>query len=422
MLCLPRRKRERIKTMQRQKEDERIRCEFPLLDPHEAYLDNAATTQKPACVLQAMRDYYEKANANPLRGLYRLSVEATDRYENAREAVRSFIHAKSTEEIIFTRNATESLNLVAYAWAMDHLKEGDEILITIMEHHSNLLPWQQAARRTGAQLKYLEPDPTGLITEEMFRDALTPRTRLVAMTQVSNVLGRENPIRLFASIAHETGAVFVADGAQSVPHMPVDVQELGVDFLAFSGHKMMGPMGIGVLYGKKEVLQDMDPFLYGGEMIEYVTREGASYAELPHKFEAGTVNAGGAVGLHAAIRYIDRIGFDTIMEREAHLTRFCMEKMLEIPHLHILGSDDPDEHHGIITFTIDGVHPHDISAILDSKKVDIRAGHHCAQPLLKFLGYPSTTRASFSFYNTEEDACRLVMGLASVRREMGYAE
>lgn len=407
---------------ERKAEDEQIRRDFPLLRPDEAYLDNAATTQKPQCVLDAVTEYYQKSNANPLRGLYALSVEATKEYEDAREAVRSFINARSTEEIIFTRNATEGLNLIGYSWTADHLQAGDEILITVMEHHSNMLPWQQAAKRTGAVLKYLEPEMDGTITEEMFRAALTPRTKLVCMTQVSNVLGCRNDVKKFAAIAHAQGAVFVCDGAQSVPHIPVDVQDLDVDFLAFSGHKMLSPMGIGVLYGKKEILEDMQPFLFGGEMIEYVTREGATYAELPHKFEAGTVNAGGAVGLHAAIDYYNRIGFDRIMEREEHLTAYAMEQMKQNPYITILGSQDPKNHHGILTFKIDGVHPHDIAAILDSMHVDVRAGHHCAQPLLKFLGVPSTTRASFCFYNTEDEVDRLIAALNSVRKEMGYAE
>lgn len=407
-------------TSERRQEDQEIRKDFPLLSPDVAYLDNSATTQKPRQVLDAVRAFYEQENANPLRGLYELSLKATDSYENAREAVRTFIHAGSPEEIIFTRNATESLNLVGYSWSEDHLKPGDEILITILEHHSNMLPWQQAARRTGAKLNYLECDPTGAITEESFRKAMTPNTKLVCMTHVSNVIGRTNDLKTFARIAHENGAVFVADGAQSVPHMPVDVQDLDVDFLAFSGHKMLSPMGIGVLYGKKKILDDMPPFLYGGEMIEYVTREGATYAELPHKFEAGTVNAGGAVGLHAAIRYINQIGFDKIIERENHLTAYAMEKIREIPEVHILGSPDPLDHHGILTFTVDGVHPHDIAAMMDEDHVDVRAGHHCAQPLLKFLGKMSTARASFAFYNTEEDADRLVASMKTLRKRMGY--
>jgi cysteine desulfurase/selenocysteine lyase len=403
-------------------EDAEIRKNFPLLRDDEAYLDNAATTQKPQCVIDAVNEYYQKHNANPLRGLYGLSIAATDDYEDAREAVREFINAGSTEEIIFTRNASESLNLVGYAWTADHLQPGDEVVVTIMEHHSNMLPWQQACKRTGAVIRYIEPDKTGLITEEVFRSAITPKTKLVCMTQVSNVLGRENPIKRFAQIAHEAGAVFVCDGAQSVPHMPVDVQDLDVDFLAFSGHKMLAPMGIGVLYGKREILDKMQPFLFGGEMIEYVTLEGATYAELPHKFEAGTVNAGGAVGLHAAIDFYKKIGWDRIVEREEHLTAYAMEKMKELPYVHIIGSEKPEEHHGILTFKVDGVHPHDIAAILDSCHIDVRAGHHCAQPLMKYLNTLSTSRASLCFYNTEAEVDRLIEVLKTVRKDMGYAE
>jgi len=407
---------------QRQLDDAAIRADFPLLNDEVAYLDNAATTQKPQSVIDAVNNYYETSNANPLRGLYELSVKATEIYEEARAAVADFINAKRTEEIVFTRNATESLNLVGYTWAQDNLKPGDEILISILEHHSNMLPWQQAAKRTGATLRYLECDKTGKITEEMFRAAMTPQTKLVAMTQVSNVIGRTNDIKTFAKIAHEYGAVFVADGAQSVPHMAVDVQDLDVDFLAFSGHKMLSPMGIGVLYGKYEILDKMSPFLFGGEMIEYVTREGATYAEVPHKFEAGTVNAGGAAGLHAAINYVKSIGFDKITERETHLTAYAMEKLKEYPYVHILGSTNPAEHHGIITFLVDGVHPHDIAAILDEFKVCVRAGHHCAQPLLAYLGTRSTARASFAFYNTEAEVDRLVDAVKALRKEMGYEE
>lgn len=403
-------------------EDAEIRKNFPLIRDDEAYLDNAATTQKPQCVIDAVNEYYQKHNANPLRGLYGLSIAATDDYEDAREAVREFINAGSTEEIIFTRNASESLNLVGYAWTADHLQPGDEVVVTIMEHHSNMLPWQQACKRTGAVIRYIEPDKTGLITEEVFRSAITPKTKLVCMTQVSNVLGRENPIKRFAQIAHEAGAVFVCDGAQSVPHMPVDVQDLDVDFLAFSGHKMLAPMGIGVLYGKREILDKMQPFLFGGEMIEYVTLEGATYAELPHKFEAGTVNAGGAVGLHAAIDFYKKIGWDRIVEREEHLTAYAMEKMKELPYVHIIGSEKPEEHHGILTFKVDGVHPHDIAAILDSCHIDVRAGHHCAQPLMKYLNTLSTSRASLCFYNTEAEVDRLIEALKTVRKDMGYAE
>lgn len=403
-------------------EDRRIRDEFPFFETHpgEVYLDNSATTQKPRCVLEAVSGYYERNNANPLRGLYRLSLSATEAYENARETVRDFIGAREAAEIVFTRNATESLNLLAYSWGMNFLSPGDEILVSAMEHHSNFLPWQQAARCTGASLKFLECDPKGVITAEDLRRALTPHTRLLAVTEISNVLGVKNDIRTFARLCRENGTLIAVDGAQSVPHIPVDVQDLDVDFLAFSGHKMFAPMGIGVLYGRRGLLEKMPPFLYGGEMIQSVTREGAVFAEIPHKFEAGTVNAAGAAGLAEAIRFIRRIGFSTIERREGRLCALAMEEMKKIPHLHILGGDRAEDHHGILSFVIDGVHPHDAAAIFDDDRIDVRAGHHCAQPLLKHLGHSSTTRASLSFYNTEEDVRRFIACLSGMRERMGF--
>lgn len=400
-----------------------IRCDFPLLiQTNEAYLDNAATSQKPYCVIKAVEDFYKHSNANPLRGLYELSVNATDRYENAREAVRKFIHAKESAEIVFTRNATESLNLIAYSYGLSNLREGDEIVVSITEHHSNILPWQMVARSTGAKLVYLECEQDGRITDEAIDKTITEKTRLVAVGEVSNVTGRRNPVEKIIEKAHSIGAVTVVDGAQSTPHMAVDVQAMNTDFFVFSGHKLLGPMGIGVLYGKRELLEAMPPFLTGGEMIQTVFREGAVWTELPHKFEAGTVNAADAVGLHAAIDYITGLGFDAITEREDALTAYAMEGMKKIPHLHLIGSDDPAEHNGILNFVIDGVHPHDISAILDADGIDVRAGHHCAQPLLNHLGFRSTTRASLMFYNTEEEVRRLLGSLASVRSRMGYKD
>ena len=394
---------------------------FPVLDEQKIhYLDNAATTQKPGCVITAAANYYRQHNANPMRGLYALSIAATDAYEKARQSVADFVHAADSREIIFTRNATESLNLVASSYGSMALSEGDEIIVTIVEHHSNFLPWQQAAKRAGAKVVFFECEQDGTLSIETFRSLLNERTKIVAMTQLSNVFGRSYDVKAFADAAHEAGAVFVCDGAQSVPHMPVDVQELDVDFLAFSGHKMYAPMGIGVLYGKAALLEEMPPFLYGGEMIEYVTREGATYAELPHKFEAGTVNVGGAVGLDEAIAFMHRIGWEKIIKSEDDLTVYAFEKMQQIPHIHIIGSSDPLEHHGILTFTIDGVHPHDVAAIFDSEDVAVRAGHHCAQPLHKHLGLFSTTRASLAFYNTKEDVDAFIDCLASIRGRMGY--
>ena len=383
-----------------------IRKDFPLFNSADVvYLDNAATSQKPECVIQAERDFYEKSNANPLRGLYALAENATKEYEDARKTVADFIGAADSSEIIFTRNATEGLNLAAYCLSQIMLKEDDEIVVSIMEHHSNLLPWQQA-----------------VITDEAFENAITDKTKIVAMTQISNVLGSKNDIKKYASYCHDRGIVFVADGAQSVPHIPVNVQELGVDFLSFSGHKMFAPMGIGVLYGRKSLLEQMPPFLYGGEMIESVTRESAVYAEVPHKFEAGTVNASGAVALAEAIRYINKTGFDVIQEREDYLTKYAFEKMTAVNGVHIIGSPDASSHHGILSFTLDGVHPHDVASILDADNIGVRAGHHCAQPLLAYLGISSSTRVSLAFYNTCEEIDTFVDSLSQIRRQMGYGE
>ncbi len=395
--------------------------DFPLLmnDPV-IYLDNAATAQRPQCVLDAERDFYLHDNANPLRGAYPLSVAATEDYENARKTVRDFIHAKSAREIIFTRNTSESINLIAYSYGLSRVKAGDEILVSIMEHHSNLLPWQMVCRQTGAELKFMECAPDGSVDLNVIEEQITEKTKIVAMTHVSNVLGRVNPIREVAAMAHRVGAVMVVDGAQSTPHMPIDVQHLGADFFAFSGHKLMGPMGIGVLYGREELLEQMPPFLTGGEMIDSVSRYDAKYAQLPHKFEAGTVNAAGAVGLQAAIAYIGSVGFETMEQRELALTARTLNGLRSIPHVHVLGSEKPEEHTGILTFTIDNVHPHDVSEILIADGIAVRAGHHCAQPLLQHLGVSSATRASFMFYNTEEEADAFLASVATVRERMGY--
>ena len=369
------------------------RKDFPLLMAQDiAYLDNAATAQRPQCVLDAVNRFYCEQNANPLRGLYPLSVAATDAYENARAAVRRFLNAGSTSEIVFTRNTTEGLNLAAYSYGLSHIRAGDEVVVSILEHHSDLLPWQMVCRQTGAALKFLECEPDGSLDLNRAEAVITDKTKLVAVTHVSNVIGRVNPIRQLADIAHRHGAVIVVDGAQSTPHIPVDVQALDADFLAFSGHKVYGPMGIGVLYGKRALLEEMPPFLTGGEMIESVTREGAVFAELPHKFEAGTVNAAGAAGLRAAIEYVESVGFDAMHRQELALTQRTLAGMADMPHIHVIGSDRAEEHNGIVTFTVEGVHPHDVSEILACDGVDVRAGHHCAQPLLQHLGYSATVR------------------------------
>ena len=402
---------------------EDFRQDFPILQGNDyIYFDNAATSQRPQAVIDAVADFYQKSNANPLRGLYDWSVDATERYEHARSTVAKFIGAKESCEIVFTRNTTESMNLIAYSYGLKNVKEGDEIVISVMEHHSNILPWQMVCRQTGARLVWLEPDEEGVITEDEYKSKITDKARIVSIGHVSNVLGITNPVKEIAAYAHEKGAIVVVDGAQSVPHMKVDVNEIGADFLAFSGHKLMAPMGIGVLYGKKDLLEAMDPFLTGGEMIEYVTRDSATWAELPHKFEAGTVNAADAVGLEAAINYIESVGFDFIKEQEHKLTRLLMDRMSELSYIKVYGSKDPKKHCGIVTFTIDGVHPHDISSVLNEDHVCVRAGHHCAQPLMQFLKVGSTARASLYFYNTEEEVKRFLEVLKGVRKVMGYGD
>ena len=399
------------------------RNDFPLLAENPlVYLDSAATAQKPSCVIQAERDFYERYNANPMRGFYALSLEATDRLEKARDEVRRFINASSADEIIFTRNTTESLNLAAYSYGLSHLKAGDEILVSVMEHHSNLLPWQMAARQTGASLRFLECEEDGRITQERLDQAFSRHTRLVAIAHVSNVLGCVNPVKEIVSMARKHGAVVVLDAAQSAPHMPIDVRALDVDFLAFSGHKLMGPMGIGVLYGKRALLEEMPPFLTGGEMIDSVTRTNAVFAPVPHKFEAGTVNAAGAWGMKAAMDYLKTIGFDEVHRQESALTTAALEGLRQIPHVHVLGSEKPERHCGRLTFTIDGVHPHDVSAILDSDGIAVRAGHHCAQPLFEYLKVSSATRASLCFYNTQEEIAAFLRSVSGIRRKMGYGE
>lgn len=399
--------------------------DFPLFSSEEnkglIYFDNAATTQKPYTVIEALERYYSRNNANPLRGLYDLSGRATEEYENSRHVVAEFLNAKDCE-IIFTRNASESLNLVAYTWGMANISAGDEIVVSITEHHSNILPWQMLCSAKGARLVFLEPDKiSGEFSDDELKK-INSKTKLVAIGQVSNVLGITHPVKKIVSLAHAAGAVCVVDGAQAVPHMKVDVKDIDADFYAFSGHKICGPMGIGVLYGKKSLLESMPPFLRGGEMIEYVTRESATWAELPHKFEAGTVNAGGAVGLAAAIKYVQSVGFNKIEEHDNALAALLMERLNDYPYIHIIGNLDPARHCGIVTFTLDGVHPHDIASLLDAEKIAIRAGHHCAQPLGAYLDVPATARASMYFYNDEDEVERFATVLRQVRKMSGYKE
>ena len=402
---------------------EKVRRDFPLLENAGiAYLDNSATSQKPLCVLENEKEYYENYNANPFRGLYGISVKATDAYEEARVETAAFINAASPEEIIFTRNASESLNLAAYSLGELLVGEGDEIITSVVEHHSNLLPWQHLARRKGASVRYMEPEADGSFDPEKLREMMNEKVRIVSLTAMSNLFGTLNDVKTLAKIAHDFGSIFIADGAQSVPHTVTDVQDLGVDMIAFSGHKMLGPMGIGVLYGRKELLEKMPPFLTGGEMITSVTLEKTVYAPVPHKFEAGTVNAGGAIAFAEALRYLKKTGTERIEERERMLTTLAIEGMKKIPNVMVIGSEDPADHHGIVTFKIEGVHPHDVSSIFSDENIAVRAGHHCAQPLHKYMGIPSTTRASFMFYNTEEEVESFLRVLGTIRGKMGYVD
>ena len=401
-----------------------FRRDFPLLAQNMngkpiVYLDNGATTQKPESMIHAVCGYYGGCNANPHRGAYALSVEATDIYENARERVRKFINAKKSNEIIFTKNATEALNLIAYSYGLSNIKEGDEIVITISEHHSNLVPWQHVAHAKGAVLKYIYLEEDGNLSEEDIQTKITEKTKLVAVTQVSNVLGLVNPVKEVADKAHSVGAVVVVDGSQSVAHMAVDVQAIDADFFAFSGHKMLSPMGIGVLYGKEKLLDAMPPFLMGGDMIEYVEEQTTTYAELPAKFEAGTQNVGGAAGLTAAVDYLEKLTFDRITAIEKDLVDYALPQLRELPFIELYGCDTKrDNKTGIITFNVKDVHPHDVATILDAEGVAVRAGHHCAQPLMRYLGQNATCRASFYFYNTREDVDRWLDALSKVRRVM----
>jgi len=400
--------------------------DFPLLHTQMngqpiAYLDNGATTQKPEQVIKSLCGYYGGCNANPHRGAYELSVKATDIYEHARARVAEFIHAPRPEDIIFTKNATEALNLVAYSYGLSNVQQGDEIVITIAEHHSNLVPWQYVAQTKGATLKYIYLTDDGNLSDEDIETKITERTKIVAVTQVSNVLGLVNDVKKVAAKAHSVGAVCVVDGSQSVAHMAVDVQAIDADFFAFSGHKMLSPMGIGVLYGKYELLDAMPPFLMGGDMIEYVEEQHTDFAEVPSKFEAGTQNVGGAAGLTAAIDYLQQIGFARIEAIEKDLVDYALPQLRELPYIELYGCDSTrDNKTGIITFNVKDVHPHDVATILDSYGVAVRAGHHCAQPLMQYLGQNATCRASFYLYNTREDVDRWLAALKQVRKVLGY--
>lgn len=404
---------------------EDIRKEFSILSQKVKgkdiiYFDNAATTHKPECVIKAIDEYYKSINSNPHRGAHYLSVRATEAYETSREKVRKFINAKSSKEIIFTKNATESLNLIANSYGMNFIDEGDEIVILISEHHSNLIPWQIVARAKKAKLKYMYVDKEGRLLQSEIEEKITENTKIVSVAHMTNTFGVINPIENIVNYAHSKGAIVVLDGAQSVPHMKVDVQKLNVDFMAFSAHKMLGPMGIGVLYGKEELLEKVPPFLYGGDMIEYVSEQKATFAELPFKLEAGTQNVEGAVGLAAAIDYIENIGFEFIEEREKELTEYALKRMAEVPNLQLYGPRDLKERGAVISFNMIDVHPHDVASIVDAYGVALRSGHHCAQPFMKYMNLNATCRVSFYFYNTKEEIDVFIESLKNVRRWLGY--
>lgn len=399
---------------------DKIRHQFPILfqevnDEPLVYLDNAATTQKPIAVLDTLRHYYEHDNANVHRGVHTLAERATKDYEAAREKVRRFINAKETAETLFTRGTTTGLNWLARSYGDLAVEAGDEIVISYMEHHSNIIPWQQLAKRKGAILKYIELTDEGCLDMNSARAQITDKTKIVSIAHVSNVLGVINPVKEVAELAHAQGAVMVVDGAQAVPHMPVDVQEIDADFYAFSGHKMCGPTGIGVLYGKRKWLEQMEPVEFGGEMIDFVHLYDSTWKELPWKFEAGTPNIAGAIALGAAIDFLDELGLDAIHQHEATLVAYVLPKLLAIEGLTVYGPQNPAEHTGVIAFNLAGLHPHDTATALDMEGIAVRAGHHCAQPLLTYLNVPATARASFYLYNTEADADRLIEAIIATK-------
>ena len=382
--------------------------DFPVLvERNIAYLDSGATTQKPQSVIDAIEKYYKKHNANPHRGAYSLSIEATEAYENGRDKIAKFINA-SREEVIVTKNASEALNLVAYSYGLDNLKDTDEIVLSIMEHHSNLVPWQYVSRKTGAKLKYMYINDNYELDMDEVKAKITNKTKVVGIVHISNVTGTINNVKEIIDYAHSKGAVVVLDVSQSIPHMKIDVKELDADFVAFSGHKMLAPLGIGILYGKKELLTKMTPFLYGGDMIEYVYEDHTTFAPLPSKFEAGTQNVGGVVGMSAAIDYIEAVGYENIEKHDKELVDYAVEKLSKLDYITLYMTNNPKHHSAVISFNIKGVHPHDVASILDNEGVCVRSGNHCAQPLLRYIGIDSTCRASFYLYNTKEDVDRLV--------------
>lgn len=391
---------------------EEIKKDFPLLENKEiTYLDSGATTQKPIQVINAINEFYKKYNANIHRGAYSLSQEATEIYENTREKIAKFINAKTSQEIIYTKNATESLNLIAYSYGMNNLKQNEKIVLSIMEHHSNLVPWQNVVKSKGAKLEYMYINENFEITDEEIENKITEDTKIVGITHISNVLGTINNIKKIIKYAHKKGAIVVVDASQSIPHQKIDVQELDADFLVFSAHKMLAPLGLGILYGKKEILNKMTPFLMGGDMIEYVYEQDTTYAPLPNKFEAGTQNIEAVIGLGAAIDYIENLGYNKIQEIEKEVVDYARKRLSELEYITLYMTPNKKNHSSVISFNIKGIHPHDVASILDSNNVCIRSGNHCAQPLMRYLGIDSTCRASFYIYNTKEDVDKLIDAL-----------
>ncbi len=401
-----------------------LRNQFPILEQKVnghplLYLDSAATSQKPESVIDAVSDFYRHDNANVHRGLYELSRRSTERYESARETVARFVHARDPREVIWVRGTTEGINLVAATWGLQNVRQGDEIILTLLEHHSNLVPWQLLAQRVGARLRYLDIDHEGRISLEQLEQLLGPRTRLVALNHISNALGTINPIVEVCARAHAVGAKVLVDGAQGAPHVRIDVQTLDCDFYAISGHKMCGPMGIGALWARRELLEAMPPYHGGGEMIDRVELDSSTYAKVPHKFEAGTPDAAGAVGMAAAVDFLEGIGFDALWAHEQELVRYGLERLAVVPGLRLFGPTDPNQRIAVFSFELEGLHPHDIATVLDAEGIAVRAGHHCAQPLMRRLGVPATTRASCYVYNSTEDLDRLADGLESARTIFG---
>ena len=391
---------------------DKVKKDFPILNSNKiVYLDSGATTQKPQMVLDAVNEYYKSKNANPHRGAYSLSVEATRVYEEGREKISKFINSPTSAQVIFTKNASEALNLIAYSYGLDNLNKNDEVVLSIMEHHSNLVPWQYVTKKTNSKLKYMYINDDFELSDEEIYSKITENTKIVGITHVSNVTGTINDVEKIIKYAHKKGAIVILDASQSIPHMKIDVQRLDADFVVFSGHKMLAPLGLGVLYGKKELLEKMSPFLMGGDMIEYVYEQDTTFAPLPSKFEAGTQNVGGVVGLCAAIDYIESIGYEHIQKHEKEVVDYAIKRLKQLEYIKLYITPNRKNHSAVISFNIVGVHPHDVASILDANGVCVRSGNHCAQPLMRYLGIDSTCRASFYLYNTKEDVDKLILAI-----------